>query len=184
MHNMAWLRAHRLRVSDCGLAGELSSSETHALLSAESLASFDSLIGSTSLSALVPVLRAQILTVRKEYGEALAILESEVTSAVRQGMGRLQADLLADRAWCRFQAGQRNAALEEAELAESLIDASEFFDDRALAHGRLAQLFSALGRGEAALRNRALATSAWEGHVALQQQIIEALSQVPVPDAG
>ena len=179
MHNMAWLRAQRLRASDCGLATEPTRSEEHALLAADSVANFDSLIGSKSLPALVPVLRAQILTVRREYGDALAIFESEMASALREGMGRLHADLLADQAWCRVQLGQRSAALDDAKRAELSIDPDGQFDDRALAYGRLAQTFAALEQPHNAKRNSELAMEAWAAHVSIQKQITDELDRFP-----
>lgn len=175
MHNMAWLRAQRLRASDCGLSAEPTRSEEHALLAAESIANFDSLIGSRSLPALVPVLRAQILTVEKRYGEALALFEEEVTSAIQEGMGRLQADLLADQAWCRVQLGQRAAALRDANLARAAINVSGQFDDRALAYARLAKTFAALDQPDDARQSTELANEAWAAHVSLQKQILDTL---------
>lgn len=176
MHNMAWLRAQRLRASDCGLADKPSRTEGHALLAAEAVASFDSLIGSKSLTTLVPVLRAQILTVRKEYGEALAIFEAELIPALKEGMGRLHADLLADQAWCRVNVGQRTAALADAKHAELSIDLEGQFDDRALAYGRLVQVFYALEEPDSAQRNSELAKEAWAAHVSIQREIVDALA--------
>ena len=179
MHNMAWLRAQRIRVSDCGLAGEPTKIEEHALLSAESTASFDLLIGSESMPSLVSVLRAQVLTVRKHYSDALALFEAEMASALGSGMGRLQADLLADQAWCRIQLGQRSGALDDAESATACIDPEGQFDDRALAHARLAQVFAALGQGDLAASNSKLAVEAWASHVNIQKKMLEALALIP-----
>ena len=179
MHNMAWLRAQRVRAGDCGLASEPTKVEEHALLAAESTASFDLLIGSESLPSLVSVLRAQVLTVRKQYGEALALFEAELPSALGSGMGRLQADLIADQAWCRIQLGQRSAAFADANRAEASIDRAGQFDDRALAHARLAQVFAALDQGDRAEIANNLAKEAWGSHVAIQEKMLEALALVP-----
>ncbi len=179
MHNMAWLRAQRLRASDCGLAAKPTKIEEHALLAADSVANFDSLIGSKSLPTLVPVLRAQILTVQEEYSEALAIFESEMLPALKEGMDRLHADLLADQAWCRVRLGQRAAALEDAKRAELSIDRGGQFDDRALAYGRLAQVFAALEQPQSSKRNIELAREAWAAHVCVQKEIVDALDHFP-----
>lgn len=179
IHSMAWLRAQRARSSDCGLAAEPSKVEEHALLAAESTANFDSLIGSKSLPALGAVLRAQILTVCKEYGEALTLFETELPSALREGMERLHADLLADEAWCRVQLGQRLAALDDANRAAAIVDLKGQFDDRALAYARLAQTFAALDHPETALRYRELAKETWAAHMTVQEQVLEALNRLP-----
>lgn len=156
MHNMAWLRAQRLRATDCELVACPADEERHALLGVESTTNFDILIGSTSLVALVPMLRAQVLTVRGQYEEALSLFETEMTPALRSGMTRLHADLLADQAWCRLKMQQHEPALREARAAEANIDQDGQFDDRAIAHGRLAQTFSMLGLPADASRNRQL----------------------------
>jgi hypothetical protein len=181
MHNMAWLRAQRLRAADCELVARPASEERYALLGVESTKNFDILIGSTSLAALVPMLRAQVLTVRGQYTEALALFETEMIPALRSGMARLQSDLLADQAWCHLKLQQRESALQLARTAEASIDRNGQFDDRALAHGRLAQTFLMLDLPEEANRNRALAEQAWAGHVLLQAEIVRSLEEMPPP---
>lgn len=177
MHNMAWLKAQRLRAADCDLASDLTAVESHALLGAESTANFDALIGSTSLRALVPILRAQILIVQGQYEEALKIFDAEMSSAIREGMGRLTADLLADQAWCRFHCGQVEAAFEDAMLAQANININGHFDDRAIAYSRISQTFLALGELTMATTNRSLSITAWYQHTQLQARILEELTK-------
>ena len=121
------------------------------------------------------MLRAQILTARGQYAEALVLYESNVKAAIREGMGRLQADLIADQAWCRVQLGQIQSALADALAAEACIDVNGQFDDRAMAHGRLAQVFSALGDIENATKHQESASKAWCGHSAVQANILQHL---------
>jgi tetratricopeptide (TPR) repeat protein len=177
MHNMAWLRAQRLRASDCELVACPTSEERYALLGVESTKNFDLLIGSTSLVALVPMLRAQVLTVRGQYTAALALFETEMTPALQSGMTRLHADLLADQAWCYVKLQQHEPALRLAKAAEANIDHNGQFDDRAIAHGRLAQTFSILGLPGEASQNRELAERAWASHMLLQVEIVRSLAE-------
>lgn len=174
MHNMAWLRAQQLRIGG-SVPSESPRDETHAMLSADSVANFDWMIGSSSLGSLVPVLRAQILAARGEYAEALALYESYIAEAIHEGMGRLQADMVADQAWCRLQLGQVQLAWSDALAAEACIDARGHFDDRAIAHGRLARVFAACGDRDKANLHERLSAEAWSGHSAFQQHILEAL---------
>jgi hypothetical protein len=174
MHNMAWLRAQQLRISGSAIF-DPPRDETYALLSADSVANFDWMIGSSSLGSLVPVLRAQILTARGEYAEALALYELHLVEAICEGMGRLQADMLADQAWCRLQLGQAKLAWSDALAAEACIDAHGHFDDRAIAHDRLAQVFAACGDSNKASLHTRLCAEAWSGHASFQQQILDAL---------
>jgi tetratricopeptide (TPR) repeat protein len=181
MHNMAWLRAQKLRSASLMSSNQEQDSD-HALLSANSTGNFDLLIGSASLPALVPILRAQILAARGEYSEALQLFELQLDSAVQDGMGRLHADLLADKAWCRVQLGQIEQGLSDALAAEANIDPTGQFDDRALAHGRLAQVFEKIGDLVRAECHLDLYTHAWNGHVALQSQILHLLADIELSD--
>jgi hypothetical protein len=175
MHNMAWLRSANLRQEKlCGRI--LSPNGEHALASVESTLQFDSLVGATSLHALVPILRAQVLTMNGQFVDALALYVEYLTPSVQQGMGRLHANLLADQAWCRINLGQSEAAHVDALAAESLVDSRGQFDDRAPTHSRLAQVFSALNDSDSAMRHDELAKAAWKGHETLQGSTVELLS--------
>lgn len=175
MHNMAWLRWANLRQETyCGIPA--TPSGAHALVSVESTLQFDTLFGATSLHALAPILRAQVLSTKGDFKEALALYGQYLAPAVLQGMGRLHASLLADQAWCRIKLGHTEAALADALESEGLVDSSGQFDDRAPAHTRLAQVFSDLGIFDAAKRHAGLASTAWAGHEKLQQKTIGLLS--------
>jgi len=181
MHNMAWLRASNLRQAQ--ILGTQSTGENdHALLSAQSTAHYDFLIGVISLQGHVPILRAKILASDGRPAEALTLFDDYLSTAVCEGMGRLQADLIADRAWCKLQLGRVGEAREDAALAESSIDPVGQFDDRAFAHSRLVDVFSLLGQSEAALIHKELAVAAWRGHVEFQNRIVNALNEI-VPSA-
>lgn len=176
MHNMAWLRSHELR-RRLFLEIDEDSSTKYALLSAHSTGNFDILIGSVSLGSLVPLLKAQILSASGKEGEALEIYERHLLPEMGKEMRRLQADLLADMAWCRLRMGQEERARQDAEFAALIIDPFGHFDDRALAHGRLAQVFHALGDYETNDFHRRLALDAWACHSLLQRRIFEALDR-------
>lgn len=174
MHNMTSLRAQELRIHSW-LREESVQDPGYALLGAESTASFDLVVGSKSLQSLVPILRAQVHTARGEFASALTLYEKHLGQAILEGLGRLQSDLLADRAWCRLQCGRELDAIEDARLAESLIDPTGQFDDRIMAHGRLAQVSAAIRDTAGADRHKGLALDALVGHRELQRQILELL---------
>jgi tetratricopeptide (TPR) repeat protein len=179
MHNMAWLRsANQRQEIMCGKP--ISANGEHALASVESTLQFDILFKTTSLDALAPVLRAQVLSMKENYEAALAAYEEYLSLALQQGMNRLHADLLADQAWCRVNVGQTTDAMNDALAAEGLIDPDGQFDDRATAHSRLAQVFSALGDSSKSSMHRDLADKAWHGHTLLQSKTIELLEGLAV----
>ena len=177
MHNMAWLRAHELR-RRFFLEQDEDVSTKHALLGAESTGNFDNYIGAVSLSSLIPLLRAQILSVSGRELDALEIYERHLLPELNKGMRRLQADLVADMAWCRLSTGQTSRARQDAAAAALMIDPAGHFDDRALAHSRLAQIFCALEDFEISAFHRRLAFDAWAGHALLQQRIVESLDRL------
>lgn len=180
MHNMAWLRAHDLRCS--ALEGHAAAADSqHALLSAESLAHFDALIGSVSLKALTPILTAQILAYGGRPAEALQLYEINLAESLAQGMTRLQADLLADQAWCRLQLGQVEGAMRDALAAVESISPTAHFDDQALAHGRLALIFRELGDEAAAKLHVDQAERAWAGHRAFRTRLLAAFGALRHP---
>jgi tetratricopeptide (TPR) repeat protein len=174
MHNMAWLRASNLRQEEL-LRGQTTCGNDHALLSAQSTEHYDLLVGATNLQGHIPMLKAKLLVSKGQPADALVLFDEYLHTAIGEGLGRLQADLIADRAWCRVQLGQMLEARGDANLAESNIDPQGQFDDRAFAHSRLAEVFLALGSPEAAAHHQRLAEIAWHGYVEFQAQMVTAL---------
>ena len=116
MHNMAWLRMMTLRQAVLTGKGTPTGGE-HALMGAESTGHFDKMMGDFSWDALKPILRAQILSLQGQFTEALELYDQHLTAAESEGTTRLQANLLADKAWCLANVNQSPAALECAWLA-------------------------------------------------------------------
>jgi tetratricopeptide (TPR) repeat protein len=175
MYNMASTRAANLRQAALSCEGTAPEGE-HALMGADSSINFDQLVGVASLKSLLPLLRAQILALQGDPAQALALYEVHLPEA--PGIDRLRACMLSDQAWCRTQVGQGDAARADAIEAEACLSDETQIDDRAAAHSRLAQVFTALGDAEAAQRHAALAALAWQEFRALQARIVALLSQV------
>lgn len=175
MHNMAWLRASNLRQEKL-LGIRTVDENNYSLLSAQSTAHYDLMVGATNLQGHIPILQAKLLVLSGKPAEALDLFDEHLPTVVREGLGRLQADLIADRAWCRVQLGQTSEAKEDAILAEFNIDLHGQFDDRAFAHSRLAEVFSALGESEAEARHQRLADAAWQGYVEFQARLVTLLN--------
>ena len=177
MHNMAWLRASNLRQAQI-LGTPPADLHRLALLSAQSTAHYDLMVGVVSLQAHIPILRAKLLVMDGKPAEALALFDDYLTTGVREGMGRLQADLLADRAWCKLQLGRVNEAREDAAHAVSSIDPEGQFDDRAFAHSRLVDIFSLLGESDAVFVHQELAATAWRSYIELQTKMVKSLNEI------
>lgn len=174
MHNMAWLRAVHARRLD--VSGEADRAEVRtALLGAESIESFDKRVGTGSLHSLVPILRAHVLALLERYAEAVALFEQHFAKALSEGLGQTQCSLHAELAWCQLMSGNREAALTSvAEALAHLLTCTQP-DERAATHGRLRQIFLAIGDSARAEEHRALATSEWQAHSQRQSVLLAAL---------
>ena len=175
MHNMAWIRMLLLRQAILSGRGETSAGR-HALMNAESTTHFDQMLGDSSWQELKPILRAQILSLQGEASQGLALYEEhliELTSAAR-----LQANLLADKGWCHVQLGQLDAGRNCAAQALLSLEHATDADDRAAAHGRLAQIFFALGEVGKATSHTDMASTAWAIHEAVQASALRLLSSL------
>jgi tetratricopeptide (TPR) repeat protein len=177
MHNMAWLRAASLRQSL--FSGRTSSpSGAHALMSVDSVERFDDLAGTTnSLESLVPILRAQILSLLGEYPQALRLYEENLELAVSQGLSRMHCTLLADQAWCRLKTGDAQGAMQDATLAEGLLDPKGHHDDRASTFSRLSQIEGEIGDPGRKMRFATSAENEWAMHASLQEAILGELQE-------
>lgn len=176
MHNMAWLRGNEAREASI-FGGADAERVKQALLGAESTGHFDAGLRTASLHSLVPVLRAQLLVVLEQHAEALALYAEVLPQAMQEGLARMEGFFRADIAWTRWRLGQRDAALEEARRTESLLGEDIDADDRACAHGRLAQVFAALGDSEAAARHKACADADLAVHRAQQALLLQTLQR-------
>jgi hypothetical protein len=181
MHNQAWMRAAQARMAllfdDRGGAPGDMQAVTQALVGAESIGHYDAGIGTASLGSLVPMLRAQVLTSQGRWAEALDLFTANFDSALSEGLKRIAACLLADRAWCEWHEGRADKARALAGAAEQALTEPIDTDDRAMALARLAQLRDALGEGGMAAKHRAESHRLHAQHVAQQQRTVALLDE-------
>lgn len=174
MHNMAWLRSANLRQKILSAQGNTPSGE-FALMSTESIENYDEIVGTNSLLSLVPILKAQVLSLLGRYADALQLFETHLPSAIAEGLLRMKCCLLADQAWCRIQLADTAGATSDAELAASSINAETHTDDKASTHSRLANVYRLLGREGQSQKHADLARAAWDSHCSLQALILTKL---------
>ena len=182
MHNMAWLRASAARrLAVCGVVDREQARQV--LLGAESTWHFDQRVGTASLRSLVPVLRAHVLTLLDRHAEALELFDTHWSTALAEGLAKMQSGMLAETAWCRVHVGDVGGARRDAQTArDHLVDCVQP-GDRAAAHGRLAQVFDALGDPTAADQHRARADVDWQAHGERQQRLLTLLSSLAARSA-
>ncbi len=174
LHNVAAFRASAVRLEDA--FGRHSPSEAkRALMEAESTRTYDYGVGSSAMRLLVPLLRAQLFTVQKDYSSAIALFDANIELAVEQGLARLLACFHADRAWCHFN--QQNLQLTRFDIDAAigaLIHVADP-DDSAGTHARIARVLSANGNTDASKEHEALAARYLNEHKGNQASLLALL---------
>lgn len=175
MHSMAWLRAAQAR--RMAFSGPTDRRQVlQILLGADSTSHFDQRVGSASLRSLVPILRAYILTLLNRYADALALFDAHLGAALAEGFDRLRSGLLAETAWCRVNLGDSLGAQRLAREAQLQIGGCGLADERGAAHGRLAQVFTALNDRAAATHHCEHAHAEWHRHAERQARLLALMS--------
>jgi tetratricopeptide (TPR) repeat protein len=184
MHNMATMRASRIEQEHAfGQADEAEA--RRALMEAESAGHFESGVGTASLVASVPLVRAQLCAVLGRHDDAVSLFNEYLALARAEGSGNREPRFLAERAWCQQQRGRSVEALRDARQAALHLAAQLDPDDRAVAHARLAQVFEAQGKGDDARAHATCAQQSLAQHVAAQQQMLAVLQAAMADvDAG
>jgi len=174
MYNMAEIRTAQVRRES--LSASVAGGQG-LLLGADSIQHYDAAVGGSVKPDLTPILRAQILAVEGDFGQALALYEAHLPKAMSSGLARLGSSLLADLAWCRVNLGQTTQGLAQAQEAEIELDAHCDVDDRAATHSRLAQVYGLLGQTEAAAAHAERAAAEWREFAQQQRLWAELLAQ-------
>lgn len=181
MHNQAWMRAAQARMAllfdERGASPGDMQAVTQALIGAESIGHYDAGIGTASLGSLVPMLRAQMLTAQGRWAEALDLFAAHFDSALGEGLKRIAACLLADRAWCEWHEGHADKARALAGAAEQALAEPIDTDDRAMALARLAQVRDAVGESGLAATHREESLRLHAQHRGQQQHTLALLDQ-------
>ncbi len=138
---------------------------------------FDQWIGSAPQDSFLCTLRAQLYCAQGQYPQALALYEIHLADTERQGLAHMRAAHLADQAWCRFHVGDASGARSDAQAAAALVNPGMFMEDRAIACGRLDQVFEALDDIDAALTQRQLAREHWATYQTMMQSMIDLLGR-------
>ena len=171
-YNISSNRAHQA-LQAAVFGGDALTDARLAAVGYESTANLDEWIGAQSLHALVPVQRASLASVQGHHAQAIAMYERHMDDARQQGLARMAPTWLADMAWCLWHVGDHEGALHTARDAASGIDDGMDIDDRATAHGRLAQVWRLLGDEASAGQHAALANAFREQHREFQRRMLE-----------
>jgi tetratricopeptide (TPR) repeat protein len=177
MHNVTCMGVANLRQRTlCNVPSFHSS--PNARLEAESTVNYDALIGTQSLSAWVPILKAQVASLTGKPAEALQIYESNISTAKQQGMERVLSYMHADIAWCYAQVGNFQSARRSTEDAIANLTVATLVDDRGATHQRLADTFKLVDASGEAAEHERQAKASWDEFVEMQHEAIRLLGGV------
>jgi tetratricopeptide (TPR) repeat protein len=177
MHNLACMGVANLRQTslDPHSAELLEYGAPSALHEANATASYDDLIGTSSLSTWVPILQAQALALQGHASEALALYRANLMDAKEQGLERVMAYMYADMAWCQLQTGHKEEANVAAIAAKERLGPGVLVDDCAATHSRLGQVYSAFGKPREAREHLEMAADAWKQFREFQLSVVQRL---------
>lgn len=124
-----------------------------------SAANLNAALGLESLSSLVPIMTAELLTAQHKWGQALALFDRNLPTFALEGQKRLQPKVLAQRAWCKANLDALDDARSDTLEALRLIDDCRDSDDLAVLHFRIAAVGSLLNDSEMQAHHQALAAN-------------------------
>jgi tetratricopeptide (TPR) repeat protein len=144
-------------------------------LEVDSISNLDSGLGLSSLSALVPLLSAQVCVVAERWTDAISLYESTLPVAIAQGQDRWLAKFHAELASCYASVGRTDDARSAiAQSLETMEDCSDI-DDRAIAHARLSTALKSIGLRERSLEHEAAMQTHRSSFERLQRKLREEL---------
>ena len=174
LHNVAAFRANEVRLASA-FGEEFPDTTKRALMEAESTRNDDIGIGTLSLALLIPLMRAQLLTVMGRYDEALQLFRETIDRDSPENLDRRKAGFLADRAWCCINLGDTEGARKDVLRANAIVGASDDSDDVASMHARLSAVLGLLGESDQSERHRELSLEYRNLHWFAQAELRKAL---------
>jgi len=176
LYNVAAFRAANVRLVDT-FGGENAKEAHRASMETSSSINFDFAIGTEGLGFLSYILRGLILTIDKQYAEALKAFDS---IAEHRLPTRTLAPIFADRAWCYANLDQNDSAWKWALRAIDEVSKLTEADDIAYVESRVAQVADRLQFHAIAESHRANAVRFLEEHRAFQANLLEMLQKLPI----
>ena len=153
-------------------------------LAVSSIEHLDYGIGLSSLNALVPLLKAQLKVIARQWTIGRDLYEGALRTAVSQGQQRWLAKFFGELALCDASVGDLETAAKNALQATSLLSQCTDLDDRAIAHARIASVFRMLDRNDLAEGHsrsaQALVAEFRAEQERLRREIAPVLTRLPV----
>ena len=178
IHNMAWLRTFIQRNEM--LQGLAATEDRYIVeLGAESTRNYERLIGVKSLDVMTPLLGAQVDIISGRYSDAIRTISERLEKLDSQGLSRLNAVLVADRAYCRAESGDIDGAKTDAVRAREAVEDGDHVDDLAVLYTRLSRVYELAGDRDTSIAYIAKAKVHWGEFRILQNTLIAEINELP-----
>lgn len=179
MHSMGWMSISSKR-NQALMEGRRVSHGDLLSITAETVKSYESLVGAANLPAMTPLLFAQNCLLEGKYEVAIEIIDEHCGAAFNQGFGRLAPGLLADRAYCLAAIGRSREAEADAMRAVEMTIEGLHSDDLAVFHSRLAATFSLLKINAHSQAHGEKAIEAWNKLASFKREMIHTARAIEV----
>lgn len=171
MYNDAAYRVWNVVLSDCDQGAD-----EHlvmlASVSVDSVGNLDLGLGVRRLTSLIPLLRAEVLTVQRKWDEAIGLFDAFLCDRSVEAKGRVMPKLQAQRAYCLAMVGDYDVAVKEVQRAiEEAATCTEDFDDLFVMHTRAAAIFERASMQDECLTHRASAKRCLDAFRAFQVEL-------------
>lgn len=163
MYNMSALRVCAVRLAEHFGQPDPQAAQ-RALLGTESSVFLDQSVRAGALSVASWLLRAQILVVHGQYGDALKLYDEHWDIAMKTGFEASEALYQADRAWCLYKLGRGDESRIAARSAASALMWASEIEERAVANAMLARTFEPLGLSDLVPLHRQQGEQEWQKH--------------------
>ncbi len=161
--NMAGLQAnHTIQASVFG--EDINKYAPLAATGSAAAENFDLLVKNFSRKSWVYIIQAYTLSSCENFKAALDLYNLHLEDACSQGLEHQRAFFVADMSWCLCNLGDFNLAQKNANEAIGLINEEMYTEDRAVALGRLAQVFNILKNKILIEKYKTLAEKDWKIH--------------------
>jgi hypothetical protein len=131
-------------------------------LTSESTRNYESLIGVRAFDAMTPLLAAQVDILQARYANAILVINSRLADLSSQGLSRLSASLVADRAYCQAKLGDAISARADARTAIESVSSEDHDDDLAVLFIRLSEVYKMTNETKQSAYYEAKAATLWE----------------------
>lgn len=146
LFNSASFHVSHLVLRECERPDSVAAIEMAAAgMEIESISNLDRGLGVRSLTSMVPLLRAELASLQRQWQAAIDLFDLNLPLASEQGQARLIPKWVSERAWCKVHSGEIAGARIDAEAALERAEHDSELDDLVVLYARAADVFEVLG---------------------------------------